>query len=397
LHAKTDREGRFEFRVGPGQYYLSGPEQIKGTKITVTDQAKLEFNFNAPREEKGLLNGLVVMGTPAIPVAGASVWGVYRGNSSGFDLSAKTDGQGRFEAVRNQHRMVLRAKSADGKLACIVEIGPDDTTVRLALVPVATARGRLLNSQTGEPDREIVYGVRVPQSEEKNSPWRTSYGGEVRTDSAGRFALTSLVAAQEYHVSVTLEERSGWQSVDTLGASPGETLDIGDVKLAPEFRRPTIAQSRREAFDVNGTPLERFENAQRDARLARLRVLVVLAPTKNRLTEQLFAMTRERDELSRTMDEFRTLWVATDDDRRAAAMALAKKLGRDLQEGGPVLVVADERGEPARIRMSSACKRTACWTWPKWPNFSKTPLPSIWTPISCSPMPWPRPKKRTSG
>ena len=118
-----------------------------------------------------------------------------------------------------------------------------------------------------------------------------------------------------------------------------------------------MAENRKAAFDVKGTPLERFENARRDAKLARLHVLTILAPTKSALTERLFAMTRERDELSRTMDDFRTLWVATDDERRPAAMLLAKKLGRDLKDDVPVLVVADERGEPVAVKEASLLQK----------------------------------------
>ena len=159
-HATTDQAGHFEFHAGPGEYYLMGPSQIKQVKITVTDQAKLEYNFNAPRVEKGFLKGTVVTGTPPTPVAEATVNGIYRANVGVSDLSAKTDAKGIFESERQQHRTVLHAHSADGKLAGVLEIGPDDATVTLALTKVATARGRLLDGETSAPmpNREIVYG-----------------------------------------------------------------------------------------------------------------------------------------------------------------------------------------------------------------------------------------------
>src|SRR5262249_40247813 len=128
--AMTDSEGRYAFSVGPGEFQLSGPDQIKPVKFTVTDQARMEVDFNDPRKDQGVLNGLVVMGTPPTPATGASVYGVYHAFSSGQEVSAKTDANGRFEAVRNQHRLVLCARSDDGKLACIAEIGPEDAQVK---------------------------------------------------------------------------------------------------------------------------------------------------------------------------------------------------------------------------------------------------------------------------
>ena len=228
----------------------------------------------------------------------------------------------------------------------------------LPLTKLATARGRLLDRATGEPlpNREIVYGVRVPAGDD-NAPWRTAFGGTTKTDAEGKFELTGLVAGQKYHVNVPIGEKGRSQSVHTLVAAPDETINFGDVKLAPEYRPPTTDESRKAAFDVKGTPLERFENARRDAKLGRLHVLTILAPTKSALTERLFAMTREHDELKGNMDDFRTLWVATDDERRPAAMLLAKKLARDLKDDGPVLVVADERGEPVAVKEASLLQK----------------------------------------
>jgi RNA polymerase sigma factor (sigma-70 family) len=359
LNTMTDAEGRYEFSVGPGEYQLRGPDQVKHIRFKVTDEAKLEFNFHAPREETALLKGSVVIGTPPVPVVGASIEGVHRLIAN--DTHSKTDRQGRFEAVRHQHSMTLCARSADGKLAGIVEIGPEATTVKVPIVPVASARGRLVDSQTGEPlpGREIIYAVRVPSGHDENSAWTNRFGGTVKTDDRGRFELAAIVAGHKYDVNVTMETEGGgrWATVHTLVATPGQSLDLGEVKFTPNQPPRTMADRRRAAFEAKGTPLERFEEARRDAGLSRQRVLVVLAPASKDQTEQLFAMTREREELSGALDDFRTVWVATDDDLWPAAQALAKKLGRELTKGtGPLLVITDERGERLALKEADQLK-----------------------------------------
>ena len=110
----------------------------------------------------------------------------------------------------------------------------------------------------------------------------------------------------------------------------------------------TPAEIRLAAFNVKGAPLDRFDNACRDARPTRQRnVLIIFAPTATKITEQLFFMTDDREKLGDTIDDFRRLWIGTDADRLATAQILAKNLRLDIQaDAGPLLVTTDERGKP---------------------------------------------------
>jgi hypothetical protein len=351
---QTDADGRFEFRVGPGQYWLRGPSQVKPVEVTVTHEAQLQFDLNAPRVEMGQLAGLVVTGTPPRPVANAVIDGIYRSPySSRVDLAAKTNAAGRFKAEREQHRMALHARSADGQLAGVVEIGPDDTTVTIPLTRVATAAGRLIDGQTREPlaDQEIRYGVRVPIGDNADAPYRLAWGGRVTTDRAGFFALKDLVAGHKYHVDVTIEKDRSWRTVHTLLASEGETIKLGDLRLMAKRRPPTPGEQRRALFEAKGTSLQRFATALRDVRLSHQHVLLIFAAPNDAATEQLFTLTRDRDTLSETLDNFRTLWISTTGERLPAAQALAKKLNFDIRGGvAPVLIVANELGKALAVR-----------------------------------------------
>jgi RNA polymerase sigma factor (sigma-70 family) len=347
----TDAEGRFSFHVGPGEYYLLGGVPAKPAEFTITNQAQVEVNLQVPLAETGVLKGLVVTGTPPAPVPDASVKGIYKGDYN-RSFSVKTNAVGRFDSHRGKVRLVLHAKSADGKLAGVIELGPDEEIVTIPLAKVATAKGRLLDGETGEPigHREIVYGAHVPVTEGPNPAFVTAFGGSVKTDRGGRFELTGLVAGQKYHVDVTLESKKGSRSVKTFVPSAGEAVDLGDVRLAPAYRPPTNAELRIAAFSEKGTPTARFDTVRKDVRLARQHGLVIFANPGDLLTQQLFALIRDRDAMRDTLENYRTLWIATDADRLTAAQPLAKLLRVDLRpEATPVLVVADERGEPVAV------------------------------------------------
>ena len=60
LAVATDREGRYEFHVGPGQYTLIGPSQVKSKDVRVSNQTEVTFDFDAPRPEWGRILGQVV-------------------------------------------------------------------------------------------------------------------------------------------------------------------------------------------------------------------------------------------------------------------------------------------------------------------------------------------------
>jgi hypothetical protein len=179
----------------------------------------------------------------------------------------------------------------------------------------------------------------------------------VTTDRAGRFALKGLVGGQTYHVDVTIEKDQSWRTVQTLSPMEGAAIDMGDIKLAPERRQLTVTEMRRAAFDAKGTPVERFDNARRDARLSHQHVLVVFGDPEDRLCKQLYDASRDEEQLGSTLEDYRTLWIAADGDRLAAAQALAKKLGVDLANAGPVLAVANIDGELIGMKHAADLKK----------------------------------------
>ncbi|MBI3408302.1 MAG: thioredoxin family protein [Planctomycetes bacterium] len=344
-HAKSDTKGEFEFFVGPGLYYLGGSDQIKGVKAKVMDQAQLEFNFNAEREETGSLKGKVLAGNPASPVANAVVTGVYK--FQGGEFAAKTNAEGKFEAERRRHPLVLHAHSADGKLAGVAEIGPDDVAVAISLSKAARAHGQVL--ENGEPlaGNEFWYGVPMTLTKDPENPgFLTGFAKRGQIDRAGMFELTGIVPGQEYVVDLRREKEGGNHRLASFRASAGEVVDLKVIRIPREQAPETINDRRQGAFKAKATPVERFETALREARLASQHVLLVFALTKDLLTEQLFAAAEDRKSQGDCWDDYRVLWITTDADHFRAAQALAEKLNVKLRDNGePILVVTDQHGK----------------------------------------------------
>ncbi len=236
---KTNEEGEFEFFVGPGTYTFRGPAQAEQVEFEIGDETEQEINIHAPRPDRGQLTGLVLTGDPPRPVPQARIEGVYRYNMPGQDLTATTNNEGQFIVERELHRTVLCARSEDGRLAGVVEIGPDEKHVQIDVEPTASLIGRILD-RDGQPaeGQEISYGIKVPAGDD-NAPWRVAFGGTVNTDADGRYELTKLVVGQSYCVNVTMDRgvdglARSWRQITTITPdSAEEPIDLGEYTLEP--------------------------------------------------------------------------------------------------------------------------------------------------------------------
>ena len=85
----------------------------------------------------------------------------------GVPFAVTADADGRFHAERELDPLVICAKSPDGKLGAIVEVGAEDPEIVIAVAPTATATGLLLD-QGGKPaaNQKLEWGRRVFIDEE---------------------------------------------------------------------------------------------------------------------------------------------------------------------------------------------------------------------------------------
>ncbi len=238
-NAKTDVNGQFEFFVPAGRYYIIGPRSVEAPKFAVTGQPELEVNLHAERVESTVLVGSAILESdPTKPVSEAIVTGV-----PGY-VSAVADADGAFEVERAPVEMLMHARSKDGALAGIVRVGAGDRSCEILLAATSSARGRVVDAETGQPlaDQQVTFGMRV---DEPGGAFAYHFGGTSLTNARGEFVLEGLVPGRKYAVNLVLErDPEGNPRRFATQATPtpkrGEVVELGDFKLASPPRSPTV-------------------------------------------------------------------------------------------------------------------------------------------------------------
>lgn len=345
---KTDADGRYTIFAGPGRFDIRGPRRAEIENFEITTETEREFNFHAPRPVSGPLTGLVVTGDPPQPVGNAKITGMYRPRLGDFDLSAESGVDGRFDATRQLRRTTLYARTDDGSLAGVVEIGPDEGSVTIAMQSTATANGRLIDRVTKEPfaDREVVFAARVPVGDDNDTRWRTAFGGKTRTDVNGHFALPGLVIGQTYYVSAALDQDGSRRRLGSIQPLKSEKIELGELALKLSTQPPTLAERIAKNFESTITVRERYENGLRDAKLGRLRLLLLFGDPTSTPTAQFYQARYEDDALRGVLDDYWLVALDAVGESAGEVRAIAKELGVKLDEKQfPTFAVLTADGE----------------------------------------------------
>ncbi len=265
--ATTDPAGRYSIRVGPGTYTVMGPPRTKDEKITIKDEAEIVRDFRMPRPEKGTLTGRVVLDGEG--VAGAKVE-IAAANRLAVPFAVTADAEGRFRTERELDPLVVCAKSADGKLGAMVEVGAEAPEIVIAVAPTATATGLLLDEQ-GKPaaNEKLEWGRRVYLDEDRQMSM-TCFAPRVVTDPKGRFTLPALVVGQEYGIALLREnvyhaagavrpEKAGSIDLGTLRAGAYRSKSPANAEDDSSFRKDALGAGAVapaiEATNLDGEPL----------------------------------------------------------------------------------------------------------------------------------------------
>jgi RNA polymerase sigma factor (sigma-70 family) len=269
----TDSAGHYSIRVGPGSYTIMGPPRTGDEKIAIKDQAEVVRDFRMPRPEKGTITGRVFLGgAEQTGVAGAKVE-IIAANRLAVPFTVTADAIGRFHAERDLDPLVICAKSPDGKLGAIVEVGAEDPEIVIAVAPTATPTG-VLFVEVGAEDSEIVIavaptatatGVLLDQKGEpaanQNLEWgrrvlldekqdisMTCFAPKVVTDAQGRFTLPELVVGQEYDIS--LQKDNVYHAAGAVRPEKAGRVELGTLR-AGAYRDPRRQVEEMSSFEKN--------------------------------------------------------------------------------------------------------------------------------------------------
>ncbi len=226
--AETDENGLYELRVGAGEYRLQFGN-IKAEMLKVGTQKDVVRDFHEKKRPRVTLTGVIMDGRdPAKTIPGAVVHGMFAPFFGLGGLKAVADKEGRFAFKRRQDKMVVYAKSPDGKLAGFVKVFEEDRWVEISLFPAATAEGRLLDEKGNPiPNQRVQCNMGyLPRASGRSI---TLFA---KSDEQGFFSFAGLLVGVQ--VSIRPHHRPD-QTVDT---TPFKIEEAGAIALDDLVIRP---------------------------------------------------------------------------------------------------------------------------------------------------------------
>jgi hypothetical protein len=236
---KTDLDGRYQFRVGPGEYMVSLPPLIRASgTFVVGTESEIVRDFAIEKPPILQLAGVVLQEAPdGRPVAGAIVEGrAYGTNSRRSVFRAVSDAQGHFTTERYRDAMVLAARGPDDSMAGFAFITADDEDVRIPVAPAAAIRGRITDPN-GNPFAGTSVYCRIVvdppgKAELKGLPLPSSR--YVQTDADGRYTFAGIPVNTRCTLLSRLKIGDTWHqaSGDVAVTQPGP-ISAPDLMLQP--------------------------------------------------------------------------------------------------------------------------------------------------------------------
>ncbi len=234
---QTMADGKFEFFVGPGSYYMHGPQTAEMPEFDITSESEKELLIEIKQVEmrkNQLVAGRVVLASdPSQAVAGAKVEGWPTDDFDGGHLRAVSNAKGEFEAKQILGGQIAQAATDDKSLVGIARFTPEDEEYVIAIAPAATLVGRLMDDELDLPLEDRRVNVRI-QTKFPDGSFTHHFGGAATTDDDGRFEVAGLVPGETYKVDViTKFDANGhgrsWRS-------PGEVMPTSAETFEKEFR-----------------------------------------------------------------------------------------------------------------------------------------------------------------
>jgi hypothetical protein len=228
-------DGRFEFRVGPGTYRLSGgttgTQRAESPMVNVTAESEvvhdLRLNLSPPETT---FKGVVVENTPT------GERGVAKAQIAVSPLGPGTtaDDQGRFEIRHKPGPIVCFAYSLDQGLAGFTVVAADSASGKLLISKAVSVTGRIVDTD-GKPQSMHRIGMRISPLHDQVSRFGISF----RCDDQGRFTFKCAPLASEGELSAPhMKDSSGRatyaRTVMPFEVDGAETVEVPDLVVPAE-------------------------------------------------------------------------------------------------------------------------------------------------------------------
>ena len=233
---RPDADGRYEVRLGRGEYEISGMVGRGPETIRVDGTGEVVRDLKGPEPALAEIEGTVIDAATGRPIAGAVVRILPSGPDSDERRPVVAGADGRFLTRRRLDEATLIATAPDGSRAAMMALKPGAKDLSVALAPAAIASGRVVD-RSGRPAARASIYVR---SSLAGATW-TSYGPAAdssivtltRTDDDGRFRFDGLIPGAQSEVRALVEGpgRVEHRTVKSFTVAAPGPIDLGDLPL----------------------------------------------------------------------------------------------------------------------------------------------------------------------
>ena len=211
--SESDKNGRYQFRVGPGTYELRLlDDSMMPINVSKED---LVFNSHVVRLPRGLFTGKVT-DQDGKPLK-AEIRGESIGAAGHAGLVFKSTESGEFVTERWNDQMRLLAIDTVGRLAAFEQIEAETESLTFILVPAASLKGSV-KDEDGNPVRGVAMTAR---SNALGQIYLTT-----QTDADGNFSFPAVTTKMTWSVSASTEANSQSKDVDVQEAKEFEIEDF---------------------------------------------------------------------------------------------------------------------------------------------------------------------------
>lgn len=238
--AKTDDNGRYYFRVGPGEYELF-TEWDNKRRLTVSAEPQIEENFQLP--ESFNVTTVITVTHDNHPVGGAFL----NGKGMHTHLEAACDENGKFNYVRTFPKaMLLLATSPDRSLAGLADFSATEKNVEVKLSPAARIEGRVLDKDSKPiANQRMQCTIQFESIGPTNLTHRSEIYAHTVTGEDGSFAIAGIPLETQCFVFPMMDVDGPDYEKQIQVAKP-EVINLGDFKILEFIEEETPPISKAE-------------------------------------------------------------------------------------------------------------------------------------------------------
>lgn len=215
--ARTDAEGKYQFRLSRGTYEIAGPDaKFVNLDVSAAD-TRIVRDFHLPRLPRGPFE-IQVRNPDGSPAAGIVVECVHMGD-------ARTDEFGKVRTIRAREPMMLLARDPKTSMGTFAILDAEDSAVVLTLQPATQVAGRVVDQRGVPAANYTITGILI-SGDDKIWARVSTY-----SDTRGRFSLPALPTGALCRLQICDSMRCGVKPArEFTMKSPGK-LDLGDVQM----------------------------------------------------------------------------------------------------------------------------------------------------------------------